>query len=57
MVLHALWDFGFLGTVATVGKSRPAVGLLANGTFLLGSSLCGSSSPEAFTGGATRPIS
>lgn len=36
MVLHALWDFGFLGTVATEGKSRPAVGLLANGTFLLG---------------------
>ncbi|MGS0688285.1 CPBP family intramembrane glutamic endopeptidase [Nakamurella sp. GG22] len=36
MVLHALWDFALLGTVATGGKSRPAAGLLANGTFLLG---------------------
>ena len=36
MLLHAVWDFGTLGTAATGGKARPAAGVAAYLAFLLG---------------------
>lgn len=35
MLLHALWDFGTLGHLATDSPQKPAVGLLGLGTFAL----------------------
>lgn len=35
IVLHALWDFGTLGTVATRGTLKPVVALLAFASYLL----------------------
>lgn len=35
MVLHALWDFGTLGILATERQQKPFVGLLAFATFAL----------------------
>jgi hypothetical protein len=35
MVLHALWDFGTLGILATERQQKPLAGLLAMGTFAL----------------------
>ena len=35
MVLHALWDFGTLGILATERQQKPLAGLLAFGTFAL----------------------
>ncbi len=34
MVLHALWDFGTLGILATGAKQKPAAGVLALATFV-----------------------
>jgi membrane protease YdiL (CAAX protease family) len=36
MALHALWDFGTLGVLATGARQRPLTGLLGLGTLLLG---------------------
>lgn len=36
MVLHALWDFGTLGILATKSEQKPVAGLLALATFGLG---------------------
>jgi hypothetical protein len=36
ILLHALWDFGTLGTQATDGTPRPIQGLLALLTFVVG---------------------
>jgi uncharacterized protein len=36
MVLHALWDFGTLGLLATEGKQKPVIGLLGITTFAIG---------------------
>ena len=36
MLLHAVWDFGTLGTAATEGETRPVTVLALIATFLLG---------------------
>ena len=36
MILHALWDFGTLGILATQRQQKPAAGLVALVTFGVG---------------------
>jgi CAAX protease family protein len=41
MVLHALWDFGALGILATDRQQRPAAGILSLATFLVAAASVG----------------
>ena len=41
MVLHALWDFGTLGILATDRQQRPVAGILALATFLIAAGAVG----------------